>query len=453
MSTKRKVLIILIPLFLVLTLGFGVTSTAKAVEFDEDGYVGSDEVIDDDLFIGGDTVEINGTVNGDVFAVGSVIKVNGTVNGSLAIGGQSVQVNGVVDGSVYSGSSTFTLGPEAKIGRNLYYGGFNLSAEPGSVIEKDLLVGAYQALLAGQVGRDVRAGVGALEINGLVGNDVIADVGGTAEDQQAYFFSGPPGVETIVPSGIRVSEDAEIGGILYYRSSEDQADAIQISPEGGVTFEYNPDLDVDVDTDPGEVGRVSSAALVASWLLKRVRVFITLMLLGALIAWQLPNLLKKVGDKAEGESMPSLGWGMVSVLIVYVGAFLAAGLIIAGAIFFGIITLGELSKIILIVGFSSLALILAGFGLLVSYGSKLVVSYMVGRLLLKWLAPKYEEQPIWPMLIGLLIYTFLRAIPILGWFIAVFVTLIGIGAMWLVYRDYYRPETGAKDAVEAEPAE
>lgn len=344
-----------------------------------------------------------------------------------------------------------TLGPEAKIGRNLYYGGFNLSAEPGSIVEKDLLVGAYQALLAGQVGRDVRAGVGALEIDGYVGNDVRADVGATAEGQQAYFLSGPPGVETIVPSGIRVSEDAEIGGSLLYRSSENQADAIEITPEGGVTFEYNPDLDP--DTDPGDVGRISSAALVASWLLKRVRVFITLMLLGALIVWQLPNLLKKVGDKAEGESMPSLGWGMVSILVVYIGAFLAAGLIIAGAIFFGIITLGELSKVILIVGFSSLGLILAGFGLLVSYGSKLVVSYMVGRLLLKWLAPKYEEQPIWPMLIGLLIYTFLRAIPVLGWFIAVFVTLIGIGAIWLAYRDYYRSETGAKDAVETEPAE
>ena len=451
MSTKRKVLIILIPLFLVITLGFGITTTAKAVEFDEDGYLGADEVINDDLFIGGDTVEINGTVNGDVFAVGSVIKVNGTVNGSLAIGGQSVQVNGVVDGSVYSGSSTLTLGPDAKIGRNLYYGGFNLTAEPGSVVEKDLLVGAYQALLAGQVGRDVRAGVGALEIDGFVGNDVSADVGGTAEGQQSYFLSGPPGVETIVPSGIRVSKDAEIGGSLLYRSSENQADAIEISPEGGVTFEYNPDLDP--DTDPGEVGRVSSAALVASWLLKRIRVFITLMLLGALIVWQLPNLLKKVGDKAEGESMPSLGWGMVSILIVYVGAFLAAGLIIAGAIFFGIITLGELSKVILTIGFSSLGLILAGFGLLVSYGSKLVVSYMVGRLLLKWLAPKYAEQPIWPMLLGVMIYTFLRAIPILGWFIAVFVTLIGIGAMWLIYRDYYKSETGAKDVVEAEPAE
>ena len=39
MSTKRKVLLIFIPLFLVLMIGFGFTANAKAVEFDEDGVV------------------------------------------------------------------------------------------------------------------------------------------------------------------------------------------------------------------------------------------------------------------------------------------------------------------------------------------------------------------------------------------------------------------------------
>jgi cytoskeletal protein CcmA (bactofilin family) len=450
MPAKRKVLIILIPLFLVFTLGFGIAGTAKAVEFDEDGIVGANEVIDDDLFIGGDTVEINGTVNGDVIAAGSVVKVNGIVNGSLVTSAQSVLVNGKVNGSVYVLSTTLTLGSEAEIGRNLYYGGFNLSAEPGSIVEKDLLVGSYQALLSGHVGRDVRAGVGALEIAGFVGNDVYAEVSGPAEVQQTYFFPGAPGVETLVPSGIRISKDAEIGGSLEYKSSVDQSVAIEISPTGGITFEYDPALDP--QSDPDEIGRVSSSAMVISWLLKQVRVFITLMLLGGLIIWQVPALLNRVGEKAERESMPSLGWGMVSVLIVYLGAFIVAGLIIAGAIFFGVITLGELSRVVLIAGFSSLALIMAAFGLLVSYGSKIVVAYMVGKLLIRWLAPKFEDQPIWPLIIGVLLYTFLRAIPFFGFAIGVFVTLIGIGAMWLTYQDYKLPGSTPEDAVEAEPA-
>ena len=450
MSAKRKVFIILIPLFLVFTLGFGVTATAKAFEYDGDGIVGANEVIDDDLFIGGETVEINGTVNGDVFAAGSVVKVNGIVNGSLVTTGQSVLVNGKVDGSVYAVTTTLTLGSEAEIGRNLYYGGFNLSVEPGSIVEKDLLAGAYQVLLSGHVGRDVRAAVGALEIDGFVGNDVFAEVAGPAEGQQAYFFSGTPGVETIVPSGIRISKDAKIGGSLEYKSSVDQSAAIEVSPAGGVTFEYVPDMDL--NGDPDEIGQVSSTALVVSWLVKQIRVFITLMLLGGLIVWQMPALLNRVGEKAERESMPSLGWGMVSVLIVYLGAFIVVGLIIAGAIFFGVITLGELSKVILTVGFSSLALIMAAFGLLVSYGSKIVVAYMVGKLLIRWLAPKFEDQPIWPMIIGVLLYTFLRAIPVFGFAIGVFVTLVGIGAMWLAYRDYKLPESSSEEVVEAEPA-
>jgi len=437
MSTKRKLFVLLIPLFLVITISFGMTVTAKAVEFDEDGYIGAEEVIDDDLFIAAETVEIFGTINGDVFAAGSIVKVNGKVNGSLVTGAQAVKVNGDITGSIYSGSSTFTLGSDASVGRNLYYGGFNLSAERGSVVGQDLLVGAYQALLSGEVGRDVRAGTGALEISGSVGNDVIAEVAGTAEGQQSYYFSSPPGVDTVVPSGIRISDGAYIGGELSYKSSENQSDAIEVAPEGGINFEYDPSIDPDAD----EVGRVGPAALVGSYLLKRVRVFITLMLLGGLIVWQLPELLKKVSGKVEKESMPSLGWGMVTIMVVYLGAFIAAGLVIAGAIFFGVITLGELSRVILTVGFSSLGLVLAGFGLLVSYGSKLVVSYMVGLLIIRWLAPKYKDQAIWSLLIGVLLYTFLRSIPVFGFVIGIFVTMIGIGAMWLTYRDQREPKS------------
>jgi hypothetical protein len=182
-------------------------------------------------------------------------------------------------------------------------------------------------------------------------------------------------------------------------------------------------------------------------MVKRVRIFITLVLLGGLVVWQLPGLLEKVEDKARKETLPSFAWGLVTVVVVYLGAILAAGLIIAGAIFFGIITLGELAKAILLIGFSSMGLILAVFGLLLSYGSKIVVAYLVGKLLLEWLAPKYQGHKFWPLVIGLLLYTFLRAIPLgFGWLIGFTVTLIGLGAMWLFYRDRVKPALPAKAA-------
>ena len=434
MTKKSLVLFIIIPLFLVFTIGFGVTATAKAVEFDEDGIIEAGEIIDDDLFISGEIVEINGTVNGDVFAGGSVVKINGTINGSLVAGPQVVYINGEVTGSVYAVSMTITLGPKAKIGRNFYFAGINLTAEPGSYISRDLLVGTYQALLSGQIGRDVHAGVGALEINGSIGNNVYAEVAGTSEDESSYLFFNQTDLDTLIPSGLRVSENAEIGGSLNYKSSENQAETILISPAGGIDFEYDPQLGAKDLQD--EATRVGPTALVGAWIIKRIREFITLMILGGLVVWQLPGLLNKVSEKVEKESLPSFGWGLVTIMVVYLGALLASGLIIAGAIFFGIITLGELSWVILSVGFSSLGLILTGFGLLLSYGSKLVVAYLVGKLLIRWLAPKYEDKPVWPMVLGVFLYTLLRTIPGVDLVIAVIVTLIGLGAMWLYYRDH-----------------
>jgi len=434
MTKKRFILFIIIPLFLVFTIGFGITATVKAVEFDEDGIIEAGEVIDDDLFIFNETVEINGTVNGDVFTSGSVVKVNGTINGSLVTGSQVVHINGEVTGSVYAVSMTITVGSEAKIGRNFYFGGFNLNAEPGSYVSKDLLVGAYQALLSGQIGRDVHAGVGALEINGSIGNNVYAEIAGTSEGEPPYLIFNQPTVDTVIPSGLRVSENAEIGGSLKYKSSENQAGTILISPPGGIEFEYDPSLDLQT---PEEATHVGPAALVGAWFVKRIRMFIALMILGGLMVWQVPDLLDKVSDKVEKESLPSFGWGLVTILVFYLGGFLISGLIIAGAIFFGVVTLGELSWVVLSVGFSSLGLITAVFGLLISYGSKLVVAYLVGKLLLSWLAPKFEGSAFWPLLIGVLLYTFLRAIPFgFGFVISVIVTLIGLGAMWLYYRDH-----------------
>lgn len=443
MNKQKKWLITLIPIMLALTLAFGITSPAQAVEFDEDGFVGEDEVIDDDLFIAGDNVEINGIINGDLIAAGAVVTVNGEVHGSLVTGAQSVRVNGIVDGSVYSGSSTFTLGSEAQIGRNLYYGGFNLALDAGSEIDQDLLVGAYQALLEGSIGRNVKAGVGALDIMGTIGGDVYAEVAGPDDEYQPVFFPGPPGVETIKPAGIRISDGAEIGGKLTYTSSVEQTEQIQSVPAEGIEFNLDPEMTTDRDLkETGkEFGKVGSAAFLGSWVMKRVRLFLTLLLLGGLAIWQLPDLLGKVGQKVEKEIMPSLGWGIVTVIVVYVGAFIIAGLLIAAALFFGVITLGGLSRAVLTIGFSSLGLGLASFGLLMSYVSKLVVAVIIGRLLMKWLAPEASNQLLWSLLIGVFVYTLLRAIPFLGGFIGILVTFVGIGAMFLTFREWRNPKS------------
>jgi hypothetical protein len=90
----------------------------------------------------------------------------------------------------------------ADIWRNVYYGGFSLSSQPGSKVSRDLLAGVYQAQLSGEIGRDLLAGLGALELNGKVGGDADIDVAQPGETivYMPPFFS-PPGAPAMIDAG------------------------------------------------------------------------------------------------------------------------------------------------------------------------------------------------------------------------------------------------------------
>ncbi|MEA3349683.1 MAG: polymer-forming cytoskeletal protein [Chloroflexota bacterium] len=440
MSKHSSYLHWILALALVVVFSFGAVSSAKAFEFIEDGDLPAAEVVDDDLFIVGERVVIDGTVNGDLFAFGQSVVINGTVNGSLFTGAQFVEINGEIAGSVYNGSNTTMLRSSAKIGRNLYFGGFSLDVKNGASIDRDVAVGGYQAVIAGDVGRDLHVGAGALEISGSVGGDVIAEVDASEGDMESMPFMPfmPPGTPSMISPGIYISEDAKIDGTVTYVSPIDQADNIESEPEGGVVFstpvpdEPAPGEPLRTETSPG----VDLAMKIGRWFLKRLRELITLLVLGALVLWQLPGLFNKVVAKAQAEPLPATGWGFLSLLVGYIGAAIVGSLILAFGIFFGVLTLGGLGRTIFGVGFSSLGLAFAVFLLLVNYGSKLVLAFWGGKWILGKLAPNAAESKVWPLVLGVVIYVLLRGIPFVGWIFGLAATLVGLGAIWMVFRDW-----------------
>lgn len=393
--------------------------------------IAKEEVVDDDLFISAGSVVVDGTVNGDLFVTGGQAEINGVVNGSLAFGGQSLTLNGQVAGSVYAGGASVTLGPQASVGRNVYFGGFSLEAESGSVIGRDVLMGGYQALLGGEVGRDVRAGLGALQLEGTVGGDVAVDVGEPGGDGQAppSFFVFP-GMPAAVAPGMRIGPEASIGGKLTYTSPVVQAEAIQSLPAGGVVYQT---------PRPGERPEADGGSIVirvGRWVWARARELITLLVLGALAVWKLPTLLNSVIEQARTRPLPAAGWGLLAVIVGYVGAGVLALVTVLLALAFGVIALGGLAGSVFGVGFSSLGLAFTIFSLLVSYGSKLVIAFLVGRLVLQRLAPQSADHKVWPLLTGVALYVLIRSIPLLGWLVGVAATLVGLGAMWLMFRGW-----------------
>ncbi|MBN1979814.1 MAG: polymer-forming cytoskeletal protein [Anaerolineae bacterium] len=440
---RRFRLMALLPLSLALLIALGTIQVAKALEIDDDGIIAASEVIDDDVFIesskavvdgtvngvliaNANEAEINGTVNGDLAIFAAHATVNGQVNGNLIVGGRVLTLNGAVEGSVFYAGSTLILGPSAAVERNLLFGGYSVEMTPGSTVGRDVYAGSYQALLRGEIGRDVSAEVSALEIAGSVGRDVTATVEKPDPDAPRMFqilrWPGMP--EEVIASGLQVRESAEIEGTLTYRSPVEQAEAIKSSAIGAVVYEYVP----------GDDPELTPAVKIQQWLVARLREFLTLLVLGALVAWKMPILLSRSADQARAKPLSAILWGLLAWIAGIVGVSVLSLLLLILGLLLAAVTLGELSTAVIFAGASALVLAVTLFSLTVSYGTKLIVAYLIGRPIVKRLAPGSAERVFRPLLLGIVLYLLVRSIPCVGGIAWVITTLIGLGALWLLFR-------------------
>ncbi len=456
MNTRRIAFRAAIVLVLATMLLSGLVLTVHAAVFVvDDGIIAADQVIDDDVFMAGDRIVVEGTIKGNLFALGGEILVNGTVEGSLFAVGLNVQVNGVVEGSIFGSGSSIVVGSGAQVGRNLLVGSYALSIQPGASVAKDVFVGGYQAQVIGRVGGDFRANVSALDIVGTIGGDVYVDVGAPGEVGGVPRLWAPPGVTRTLPPGLRVSPGARIEGQLIYTSPVPQDAAVGIEPGGGLVYRTPVPDDVIPEPPPEEDWTIPSLLLaIGRWILARVREFVTLLILGGLALRFIPAIYVQTMEELRREPWWCLGWGFLTWVAGFVAVGLLFGLVAVTALFIGFITLGELSRNIAGLGFSALSLAFFAFLILVQYGTKLVVALALGRLLMeggsprsyikpdydlasggaRWVLPTDPSQHVGAWLLGIVVYVLLRGIPFLGWIVGLFATLFGLGA---IARRYY----------------
>ncbi len=378
----------------------------------------ADEVIDDDLFVAGNRVEINGTVTGDFWATGSEVIVNGEVEGSVFVAGQTLAVNGPVGGSVYSAGYALNVGSGAAIDRNVYFAGFSLSTERGSAVGRSVYSSDYQTVIDGSVADDVVVSAGALEINGSVGGDVRGEVARAEESTPPQFMPFFPGAVPVVEPGLRVASGAEVGGEVDVKETT-----------------------VDVDISPPDARSLLTGGL-ARTITGRIGEFIALLIVGGLLLWLWPAAVERSQRSAGERPLASAGSGCLLLIIFAIGVPLACATTAGLAALGGLITFGQLSGAILGLSWTAIGFIVAAFSFVVSMVAKVIVAFWAGRWILDRLAP--ERQPgYWTdfasLAIGAFIYEILRAIPVIGWIIAIIVTLVGLGAAYFVLRDTFRP--------------
>lgn len=428
---------------LVLILVFGLAGTALAVEVrgSDTVTIGKNEVIDDDLVVSGNTVVIDGVIKGDLIAAGQKVVINGKVNGSLLMAGQMLELNGQVGGAVYSAGAALSVGQEATVARNLFFAGYSYTAAKGSVIQRDNLLAGYQAILNGNVKRNLLAGLGALELNGAIGGDVNASVAEPSTGAQPQVWA--PGFGANLPPsinpGLRVGPEAKIGGKLMYTSAVEQSGAISTKPEKGVVYSTPQPSTTTATATPA-----TSRNPTLDWLWARLREIVTLWLIGALALWLMPALFTRVAERTEIQPWLVGAWGLLVGFVGYGGALLALFLLILVVAGLAALTLAGLATSIFGLGFSALSLAFTLFLLLGAYASKLVVVYPLTHHLFERLAPSLNQYPIVPLFVGVLVFVLLRSIPYLGLLLEIGVTLVGLGAMWLAFRDRFTKASAPK---------
>jgi hypothetical protein len=229
------------------------------------------------------------------------------------------------------------------------------------------------------------------------------------------MMPGAPDIPA-VPGGLTIAEGAQIGGNLEYSSRAEVA-----VPAGVVAGQVvRQELPAEELENP-----------ILDWFLDNLRNLVTLLIVGLLIVWLFPRFTDRSAAALRDQPLPSLLWGILSIFAVFFLLAVLAVIVIVLAVFFGFITLGSLVSTTIGIGILAAFALILGFILAVSYVSKVVVSYLGGRLILERASPALAANRAWPLVLGIVIFAILAAIPFLGGLFSLVVVLFGLGALWI----------------------
>lgn len=326
-----------------------------------------DQNIDGDVFCAGQSVTINGNVEGSVFCAGQSITVNGNVKGSVRVAGNIIMINREVEENVMALAMAVNLGENARVGW-------------------DLLIGAGSTLVRGDIGRSVYGGGGNVFIDGRVGDDVKLDFSKKRVSQSP---------------GLRIGENARIGGSVEYRS-ESQAEIAQGSQISGEVKRS----EVMVNKEKKEVGFLGYMMwLIYSFLAALIVALILIALFG--------DTIISITNRMREKISPSIGWGILLTIIVP---------IVTTLLFITIIGI-------------PLALIIFALWLIALYFAEILVGISVGRYILKKENGITKKSLYLSAIVGIVISWVIFSIPFIGWLLWLVGVWWGLGGIWLALKE------------------
>lgn len=389
----------------------GSTASAASWRTGDTVTVQKSEVIQDDLYVAGTDVRIDGTVNGDLIVGAQNVTINGEVRGNLWASGATVILNGKVSQTARLAGSAIRVQNGASVGRDLLAAGSDIELASGSVIGRDVALGSSQARLNGRVTRNAYVGANGIEVGGAIGGNARMAVGDTQILTGNWTSPGTPGL-TFLPGG-------NIGGDLTLQIPNNP-----VLPAGAVSGKvtYAPITAVNVQTRPSPFAEF-------------LRTFIGIALAALLLVWLARPRLESMAGKLRALPAASLGYGALAFFGLPLAVLLGVVLLTVIAMVLTLLSLGNLGLPLAFIG----APVLLGVGALVSWLALIAAqgfaAYLLGDWILRTVRPASKPRSVLQApLGGALLLALLLQIPVLGGLITFAALLLGLGALWLSLR-------------------
>ena len=335
----------------------------------------SGETIADSVLAAGETVLVEGKIEGNLYMFGRSVEIRGTVNGDVIAAAQEVRITGNVTGNVVAAAES--VGVSGQVGGNLYVGGRNVHVDRGSRVGLEVLAGGETVTVEGVIGRSLTAGAATAVIAGEIGRGVA--------------FGG---------NRVLVRSGGKIGGDI--KAQVPNQSGVQVDP--GATVAGKVDISINQrDTS-------------SPWSRPGTYIWEVAVLVGAFLAgWLLMHLFPGFfgGTVGKALSWASAGTGVVALIVVPVAAVVMCITLIgipmaAGTVF----------------------LYVAGL-----YLAKIFVAAYLGREIV---GAKDGLPTLLGLLAGLVILQAVFLVPFAGGLLKLAVICLGLGAAALQVRDQIR---------------
>jgi cytoskeletal protein CcmA (bactofilin family) len=372
----QKTFIFLVLLF-ALVFGFNCQLAQAAETRSGDAVsVGANQTIDDDLYVAGGTISINGQINGDLIVAGGTVSINGSIRDDLVVLGGNVTINGSIGQSIRVAGGNVVV--SSTVGNDIIAAGGTVDVTSEATVKKDVMLSGGNINLNGIVERDLQGAAGMIAIGGTINGDT-----------------------TLTAGQLTLSKNAKLGGNLTY-TSENKAKIEPGAMVSGKTTHSQP---------PVEKRKPTPSQRAVGTLVYFIISFLAAYLFGALLLAILPTQTREIADTVLTRPWASLGIGFLALVIIPIAAII---------LLFFIITIPISITIFLLY-------------LLALYLAQVFAGLALGRLVFKYF--KWPGNDYLVLFVGLLLLMLIALIPIIGWLVKFLYMLFGLGAIVIAIYD------------------